>query len=146
MQKLFTLIIATVAAITASATSSQAAKYYSDTDRVDAPISEEMGQLLDWSNTDRHIVSIYIDNPERFRESFIFTADGCTQKKCSKNATTMSISAKPNGKYRRAVLKVRLVDSQGKYSIVVVNVIKVPYTDDGLIVFNPRPEALLPIR
>jgi hypothetical protein len=47
-----------------------------------ANVSENTGQLLDWSATDRRIERIFFDNPERFRDSFVITTDGCTNNKC----------------------------------------------------------------
>lgn len=118
-----------------------AATVYANTDRVKAEVSDDNGQLLDWSNTDKKIETIFLDNPERFRNSFVFVADGCNKNKCV-NATAIAISARPQGKVRYATMKVRLIDSKGQRSIVVVNITKVPYNDDGTIVFAAPPELL----
>lgn len=121
--------------------SAEAATLYTDTDRITANVSDDNGQLIDWSNTDRKIEAIYLDNPGRFRQDFVFTADGCNKERCV-NATAISISAIRQGGNKRAVMKVRLVNSKGKRSILVINVEKVPYNSDGVITFAPPPEVL----
>ena len=67
-------------------------------------------QLLDWSRTDRRIERIFIDNPERFRESFVFTTDGCDKEKCA-NASMINVSARAGSAgIRRGSIKVVLRD------------------------------------
>jgi hypothetical protein len=137
----FTLAIATLAACLLQTNITHAATVYTNTDRIRADISDDNGQLIDWSNTDRKIEAIFIDNPERFRESFIFVADGCNKNKCV-NATAISISARTTSRNSRATMKVRLIDSKGRRSIVVISVEKVPYNGDGTIVFAAPPEQI----
>ncbi|WP_373547084.1 hypothetical protein [Chamaesiphon sp.] len=103
---------------------------------VTASVSENIGQLLDWSATDRRIERIFFDNPERFRDSFVITTDGCTNNKCV-NASLLNISARPGGRYLDASLKVILYDRLGKKRVLAVNVVKVKQVTDSLMTFSP---------
>ena len=101
-----------------------------------ANVSENTGQLLDWSATDRRIERIFFDNPERFRDSFVITTDGCTNNKCV-NASLLNISARPSGRYLDGSLKVILNDRAGRKRVLTVNVVKVKQVDDSVMTFSP---------
>ena len=101
-----------------------------------ANVSENTGQLLDWSATDRRIERIFFDNPERFRDSFVITTDGCTNNKCV-NAYLLNISARPSGRYLDGSLKVILNDRSGRKRVLTVNVVKVKQVDDSVMTFSP---------
>jgi hypothetical protein len=103
---------------------------------ITANVSDNTGQLLDWSATDRRIERIFFDNPERFRDSFVITTDGCTNNKCV-NASLLNISARPGGRYLDGSLKVILNDRSGRKRVLTVNVIKVKQVDDGVMTFSP---------
>jgi hypothetical protein len=105
-------------------------------DRATAYVSENTGQLLDWSATDRRIERIFFDNPERFRDSFVITTDGCTNNKCV-NASLLNISARPGGRYLNGSLKVILNDRSGRKRVLTVNVVKVRQVDDSVMTFSP---------
>ena len=105
-------------------------------ERVIANVSENTGQLLDWSATDRRIERIFFDNPERFRDSFVITTDGCTNTKCV-NASLLNISARPSGRYMDGSLKVILNDRSGRKRVLTVNVVKVKQVDDRVMTFSP---------
>jgi hypothetical protein len=105
-------------------------------DLVIANVSENTGQLLDWSATDRRIERIFFDNPERFRDSFVITTDGCTNNKCV-NASLLNISARPGGRYPNCSLKVILNDRAGRKRVLKVNVVKVKQVDDSVMTFSP---------
>jgi hypothetical protein len=105
-------------------------------DRVTANVSEQTGQLLDWSATDRRIERIFFDNPERFRDSFIITTDGCTNNKCV-NASLLNISARPGGRYAQGSLKVILNDRSGRKRVLTVSVVKVKEVADSVMTFSP---------
>jgi hypothetical protein len=125
---LFSLLLST-AAVRAGTVSLQR-------DRVIANVSENTGQLLDWSATDRRIERIFFDNPERFRDSFVITTDGCTNNKCV-NASLLNISARPGGRYPDGSLKVILNDRAGRKRVLTVNVVKVKQVDDSVMTFSP---------
>jgi hypothetical protein len=101
-----------------------------------ANVSENTGQLLDWSATDRRIERIFFDNPERFRDSFVITTDGCTNNKCV-NASLLNISARPSGRYVDGSLKVILNDRSGRKRVLTVNVVKVRQVNDSVMTFSP---------
>jgi hypothetical protein len=101
-----------------------------------ANVSENTGQLLDWSATDRRIERIFFDNPERFRDSFVITTDGCTNNKCV-NASLLNISARPSGRYLDGSLKVILNDRSGRKRVLTVNVVKVRQVNDSVMTFSP---------
>lgn len=101
-----------------------------------ANVSDNTGQLLDWSATDRRIERIFFDNPERFRDSFVITTDGCTNNKCV-NASLLNISARPSGRYHDGSLKVILNDRSGRKRVLTVNVVKVKQVDDSVMTFSP---------
>jgi hypothetical protein len=101
-----------------------------------ANVSENTGQLLDWSATDRRIERIFFDNPERFRDSFVITTDGCTNNKCV-NASLLNISARPSGRYVDGSLKVILNDRSGRKWVLTVNIVKVKQVDDSVMTFSP---------
>jgi hypothetical protein len=101
-----------------------------------ANVSENTGQLLDWSATDRRIERIFFDNPERFRDSFLITTDGCTNNKCV-NASLLNISVRPGGRYPEGSLKVILSDRAGRKRVLTVNVVKVKQVDDSVMTFSP---------
>ena len=101
-----------------------------------ANVSENTGQLLDWSATDRRIERIFFDNPERFRDSFVITTDGCNNNKCV-NASLLNISARPGGRYPQGSLKVILNDRSGRKRVLTVNVVKVRQVDDRVMTFSP---------
>lgn len=101
-----------------------------------ANVSENTGQLLDWSATDRRIERIFFDNPERFRDSFVITTDGCTNNKCI-NASLLNISTRPGGRYPDGSLKVILNDRSGRKRVLTVNVVKVKQVDDSVMTFSP---------
>ncbi|WP_373539555.1 hypothetical protein [Chamaesiphon sp.] len=101
-----------------------------------ANVSENTGQLLDWSATDRRIERIFFDNPERFRDSFVITTDGCTNNKCV-NASLLNISARSGGRYPEGSLKVILNDRSGRKRVLTVNVVKVKQVDDSVMTFSP---------
>lgn len=105
-------------------------------ERVTVNISLETGQLLDWSRSDRRIERIFFDNPEQFRDSYIFTTDGCSKTKCT-NASMINISARPGGRFPRSSIKVVLVDRTGKKYVCTVNLVKVKYVQDSVITFSP---------
>jgi hypothetical protein len=105
-------------------------------ERVIANVSENTGQLLDWSATDRRIERIFFDNPERFRDSFVITTDGCTNNKCV-NASLLNISARPSGRYVDGSLKVILNDRSGRKRVLTVNVVKVRQVNDSVMTFSP---------
>ena len=105
-------------------------------DRVIANVSENTGQLLDWSATDRRIERIFFDNPERFRDSFVITTDGCTNNKCV-NASLLNISARPGGRYPDGSLKVILNERSGRKRVLTVNVVKVRQVSDSVMTFSP---------
>jgi hypothetical protein len=105
-------------------------------ERVTANVSEQTGQLLDWSATDRRIERIFFDNPERFRDSFIITTDGCTNKKCV-NASLLNISVRPGGRYAQGSLKVILIDRSGRKRVLTVSVVKVKEVADSVMTFSP---------
>jgi hypothetical protein len=101
-----------------------------------ANVSENTGQLLDWSATDRRIERIFFDNPERFRDSFVITTDGCTNNKCV-NASLLNISARPGGRYPQGSLKVILNDRSGRKRVLTVSVVKVKEVTDSVMFFSP---------
>jgi hypothetical protein len=101
-----------------------------------ANVSENTGQLLDWSATDRRIERIFFDNPERFRDSFVITTDGCTNNKCV-NASLLNISARPGGRYPQGSLKVILNDRSGRKRVLTVSVVKVKEVADSVMTFSP---------
>jgi hypothetical protein len=105
-------------------------------DRAIAYVSENTGQLLDWSATDRRIERIFFDNPERFRDSFVITTDGCTNNKCV-NASLLNISVRPGGRYVDGSLKVILNDRSGRKRVLTVNVVKVKEVADSVMTFSP---------
>ena len=101
-----------------------------------ANVSENTGQLFDWSATDRRIERIFFDNPERFRDSFVITTDGCTNNKCV-NASLLNISARLGGRYVDGSLKVILNDRSGRKRVLTVNVVKVRQVNDSVMTFSP---------
>jgi hypothetical protein len=105
-------------------------------ERVIAYVSEQTGQLLDWSATDRRIERIFFDNPERFRDSFTIVTDGCTKNKCL-NASLLNISFRPGGRYAQGSLKVILIDRVGKKHVLKVDAIKVREVADSVMTFSP---------
>jgi hypothetical protein len=105
-------------------------------ERVTANVSENTGQLIDWSATDRRIERIFFDNPERFRDSFVITTDGCTNNKCV-NASLLNISARPGGRYMNGSLKVILNDRSGRKRVLTVRVVKVRQVEDSVMTFSP---------
>jgi hypothetical protein len=107
-----------------------------DRQQITANISNDLGQLFDWSPTDRRIERILFDNPEQFHKSFIFTTDGCTKDKCT-NASLLNISARPGGSNARSSIKVVLANRLGKKYIYTIRLIKVKSVDDGVITFLP---------
>lgn len=110
-----------------------------DRQQITANISTDMGQLLDWSQTDRRIEYIFFDNPERFRKSFVLATDGCKKDRCV-NASILNISARPGGSPRSS-FKVVLKDRLGRKHIYTVRLIKVKRIDDGVITFVPMPNS-----
>jgi hypothetical protein len=107
-----------------------------DRQQITANISNDLGQLLDWSPTDRRIERIFFDNPEQFHKSFIFTTDGCKKDKCT-NASLLNISARPGGGDARSSIKVVLANRLGKKYIYTIRLIKVRAVEDGVITFLP---------
>jgi hypothetical protein len=107
-----------------------------DRQQITANISNDMGQLLDWSATDRRIERIFFDNPEQFRKSFIFTTDGCKKDQCL-NASLINISARPGSGEARSSLKVVLANRLGKKYIYTIRLVKVKSVEDGVIAFSP---------
>jgi hypothetical protein len=125
---LFSLLLSTAAA--------KAGTVSLQRERVIANVSENTGQLLDWSATDRRIERIFFDNPERFRDSFVITTDGCTNNKCV-NASLLNISARLGGRYPEGSLKVILNDRSGRKRVLTVNVVKVKQVEDSVMTFSP---------
>jgi hypothetical protein len=107
-----------------------------DRTEITANISDNLGQLLDWSQTDRRIEYIFLDNPEQFRKSFLLVTDGCKKDKCV-NASLLNISARPGGVNANASLKVVVKDPKGKKYIYTIRSIKVKNNNDGVITFSP---------
>jgi hypothetical protein len=95
-----------------------------------------VSENTDWSATDRRIERIFFDNPERFRDSFVITTDGCTNNKCV-NASLLNISARSGGRYLDGSLKVILNDRSGRKRVLTVNVVKVKQVDDSVMTFSP---------
>ena len=91
-----------------------------DRQQITANISNDLGQLFDWSPTDRRIERIFFDNPEQFHKSFIFTTDGCKKDKCT-NASLLNISARPGSGDARSSIKVVLTNRLGKKYIYTIN-------------------------
>lgn len=107
-----------------------------DRQQITASISNDMGQLLDWSQTDRRIERIFFDNPEQFRKSFVFITDGCKKDKCT-NASLLNISARPGSGDARSSMKVVLSNRLGRKYIYTIRLIKVKSVEDGVIAFSP---------
>jgi hypothetical protein len=107
-----------------------------DRQQITAKISNDLGQLFDWSQTDRRIERIFFDNPEQFHKSFVFTTDGCKKDKCT-NASLLSVSSRPGSGQAHSSLKVVLVNRLGKKYIYTIRLIKVKSVDDGVITFSP---------
>ena len=107
-----------------------------DRQQITANISNDLGQLFDWSPTDRRIERIFFDNPEQFHKSFIFTTDGCKKDKCT-NASLLNISARPGSGDARSSIKVVLANRLGKKYIYTIRLIKVRAVEDGVITFLP---------
>jgi hypothetical protein len=116
-----------------------AATFPVDREAVDAQVSTDLGQLLDWSQTDRRIERIFIDNPEQFRAAFVFTTDGCDKDKCSATASMVNISARAETEgIRRGSMKVILKNRMGKKSVCVIRLTKVTWAiRDGVTSFIP---------
>lgn len=115
-----------------------AATFPVDRIEINAQVSADLGQLLDWSRTDRRIERIFIDNPERFRESFVFTTDGCDKEKCA-NASMINVSARAGSAgIRRGSIKVVLRDRSARKYVCVVRLTKVTWAiKDGVTSFAP---------
>jgi hypothetical protein len=74
--------------------STEAQELSRDTRNVEISVSQNTGHLLDWSQTDRRIKLIMIDNPELLTKKIVFNADGCSPKEC-KDASLLLISPRP---------------------------------------------------
>lgn len=107
--------------------------------QITANISTDLGQLLDWSQTDRRIEFIFFDNPEQFRKSFVLATDGCKKDRCV-NASILNVSARPGGSPRSS-FKVVLKDRLGRKHVYTVRLIKVNKINDGVITFLPMPTS-----
>ena len=116
-----------------------------DRQQITANISNDLGQLFDWSPTDRRIERIFFDNPEQFHKSFIFTTDGCKKDKCT-NASLLNISARPGSGDARSSIKVVLANRLGKKYIYTIRLIKVRSVEDGVITFSPTAPQKVNVR
>jgi hypothetical protein len=65
----------------------------SENRNLEVDITRGTGHLFDWSQTDRRIKSIMIDNPEISTKSILFNANGCTVKACS-NSSMLLVSSR----------------------------------------------------
>lgn len=101
-------------------------------------VSKDQGQLLDWSATNRRIERIFVDNPEQFRESFVFVTDGCSKDKCSGSASMINISARAGATgIRRGSIKVVLRDRSARKYVYTVRLVKVTWpVKDGVTSFS----------
>jgi type IV pilus biogenesis protein CpaD/CtpE len=101
-------------------------------------VSKDQGQLLDWSATNRRIERIFVDNPEQFRESFVFVTDGCSKDKCAASASMINISARAGATgIRRGSIKVVLRDRSARKYVYTVRLIKVTWpVKDGVTSFS----------
>jgi hypothetical protein len=133
---MFRFIILSVLAIGLPISPALAKTVSIDRQQITANISNDLGQLLDWSPTDRRIERIFFDNPEQFHKSFIFTTDGCKKDKCT-NASLLNISARPGSGDARSSIKVVLANRLGKKYIYTIRLIKVRSVEDGVITFLP---------
>jgi hypothetical protein len=123
----------------------EARQLYKDSRKLEITVSQQTGHLIDWSQTDRRIRTIGIDNPELFTRNFIFNADGCTPKKCT-NASMLLISARPMATIGQCgTLRVIAVDRQGKlhpYTITIKVTKNTP--DDNETRFEPENQIAKP--
>lgn len=96
---------------------------------ITAYISPSQGHLIDWSKTDRRIERIFIDNPEQFKESFVFATDGCAKDKCSPSTSMINLGSRGGSdRIRRGSIKVVLRDRRGGKSVVAIRVVAVPWS------------------
>jgi hypothetical protein len=109
-----------------------------DRTQVNALVSVNTGQLLDWSKTDRRIERIFIDNPEQFRQIFVFATDGCDKDKCSASASMINISARSGTTgIKRGSMKVVVRDRSARKYVYVIHLTKVTWTiRDGITSFS----------
>ncbi len=85
-------------------------------------ISQQTGHLLDWSQADRQIVKVLIDNPETFTKKIVFSSDGCNQQECN-NAHILLISARPAaGTGHGGMIRVLTVDKSRQMYIYNISI------------------------
>lgn len=75
-------------------TTVQSQELSQDNRNIAIAVTGQSGHLLDWSQTDRRIGRIMIDNPESFTKNIVFTTDGCSPKECH-NASLLLVSSRP---------------------------------------------------
>jgi hypothetical protein len=123
----------------------EARQLYKDSRNIEITVSQATGHLIDWSQTDRRIRTIGIDNPELFTKNFIFNADGCTPKKCT-NASMLLVSARPtatNG--QSGTLRVIAVDRKGNlYPYTIIIKVNKNTPDDNETRFEPESQIAKP--
>jgi hypothetical protein len=94
----------------------------SDSRNIEVDITRITGHLFDWSQTDRRIKSIMVDNPEVLTKSILFSANGCTVKVCN-NSSILLISARAAARIgEKGTIRVITTDRQQRlhpYTITI---------------------------